>query len=290
MKIFITGAGGFVGRQLLERLADDGRIAKIYSLCRRKTDALQSVVSVVEGSLETLGSTENIDADVCIHLAAVTNSAKTDDEEVFRVNEKGTAEVVAFCKRNNIGRIIFLSSVNVYLSEKQAYAKSKLAAEEHIKNSGLEYSIFRCSLVYGKGCQSFEKIIKTAKIFHIVPVAGNGKATEQPIYTDEVCDAVIDSIFYDSGNKICGLYGKTKMTYNEMVMKIADANGCRVKLLHLPEKPLRIIASVCYRNSLPFPMLPEQISHMGEDLGCDEYGVIPASAVEFVENRKKYIR
>ena len=290
MKIFITGAGGFVGRQLLECLADDGRIEKIYSLCLRKTDDLPSVVSVIEGSLETLESAENIDADMCIHLAAVTNSAKTDDDKVVRVNEKGTAEVVAFCKRSNIGRIIFLSSVNVYLSQKQAYAKSKLAAEEHIKNSGLEYSVFRCSLVYGKGCQSFEKIIKTANLFHFVPVLGNGKATEQPIFIDEVCDAVISSIFSHRGNKICGLYGKTKMTYNEMVMKIADAIGCRVKLLHLPEKPFRIIASVCYRYSLPFPLLPEQISHMCEDLGCDEDGVIPSSAEDFSENLKKYIR
>ena len=279
-----------MGRQLLTHLSDDGRTEKIYCLCRSKTNDLPPRVTVVEGSLETLGSVRDIDADVCIHLAAVTNSAKTDDEEVFRVNEKGTAEVVDFCKRNNIGKIVFLSSVNVYLSEKQAYADSKLAAEEHIKNSGLEYSILRCSLVYGKGCPSFEKIIKTAGLFHIVPVLGNGNAYEQPVFIDEVCESVISHTFSQQGNKICGLYGKTKMTYNEMVKEISDAIGCKVKLVHLPVKPFRAVASFCYRYSVPFPMLPEQIAHMCEDLSCDDMGEIPSSAEEFSENLKKYIR
>lgn len=292
MNVFITGASGFIGRQLLEHIASDSRFEKVFCLCRSDVN-LPSDFTAIHGSLDELVNMPPIDADVCIHLAAVTNSTNADSNEVFRINSEGTAAVVEFCKKSNISRVVFLSSINVHLSKKYTYALSKLAAEEHIRNSGLEYSILRCALVYGKGCQSFDKILRFVKLFHIVPVLGDGKAYEQPIYIDEVCRAIITHAFMTGECKTCDLCGKTKMSYNEMVKQLALAIGTNVILLHLPIRPFVAVSEFFYRHKLPFPIQPEQISHMCEDLCCKDNEEKIAEKYElddFSDNLRKYIQ
>lgn len=290
MNVFITGASGFVGRQLLEHINADSRFEKVYCLCRKNV-GLPSRFTVINGALEDLGVIPPVDADVCIHLAAVTNSVTADDEDVFRINSDGTAQVVEFCKKSNISRIVFLSSINVNLAKKYTYALSKLSAEEHIRNSGLDYSVIRCSLVYGKGCESFDKIVSSAKLFHAVPVLGNGNAYEQPVYIDEVCRVIIEHIFLADEKCVCNLYGKTKMTYNEMVKALISANNTRAVLLHLPIAPIAVISEFFYRHKLHFPIQPEQISHMCEDLCCDNGEENPYESYqdEFADNLRKYM-
>ena len=292
MNVFITGASGFIGRRLLEYIATDNRFEKVYCLCRSNVN-LPSDFTPVHGSLDDLVNIPPFDADVCIHLAAVTNSTTAGSDEVFRINSDGTAAVVDFCKKNNISRIVFLSSINVYLTKKYTYSLSKLAAEECIKNSGLEYSILRCSLVYGNGCQSFDKILQFARLFHVVPVFGNGNACEQPIYIDEVCRAIITHAYMTDGSKICDLCGKTKMSYNEMVKQLASAIDTSVFLLHLPIAPFVVISEFCCRHKIPFPIQPEQISHMCEDLCCkdDEENLVENYKLDdFADNLRKYIK
>lgn len=291
MNVFITGAGGFIGRQLLEHIAADGRFEKIYCLWRRETE-LPAPFIAVRGSLEDLANIQPIDADVCIHLAAVTDSTIADGEDMFAINAFGTTQVVEFCKKSHIGKIVFLSSVLVYLSEQYTYAKSKLAAEEHVKNAGIEYAILRCSLVYGKGCPSFEKIVHFAKRLHMVPVFGNGKAFEQPVYIDEVCKTILHHAAEKHNSGIFDLFGKDKMTYNEMVNKITSAAGYRAFLLHLPVFPFRLVARFCEKHKWTFPITPEQISHICEDLyDCNQQ---PHAATDivldtFAENLRKYM-
>ncbi len=291
MNVFITGAGGFIGKQLLEHIAADGRFEKIYCLWRRESD-LPAPFITVRGSLEELANIQPIDADICIHLAAVTDSTVSADEDMFKINADGTAQVVDFCRKSHIAKIIFLSSIMVYLSEKYTYADSKLAAEEHIKNAGIEYAILRCSLVYGKGCPSFDKIVRFAKCLHFIPVLGNGKAYEQPIYMDEVCRTILHHATQKQKSGIFDLFGKEKMTYNEMVKRIAAAAGHRVFLLHLPALPFRFVSAFCARHNLPFPIQPEQIAHMCEDLHSrgQQADATQGMALDgFEENLRKYM-
>ncbi len=289
MDIFITGATGFVGKQLLELIAADNRFQKIYCLHRKECET-SSRINLVSGSLEDLRNIPPVKADVCIHLAAITNSSVANNTDIFNTNAEGTAQVIEFCRKSNISKIVFLSSVNVYLKKKYSYALSKILAEEHIKSSDLKYSILRCSLVYGNGCQSFEKIVKFAKKFHVVPVLGAGKSYKQPIYIDEVCHEIIKHTFLMEQNIICDLYGKTKMTYNEMVKALISANRERAFLLHLPIKPFIFFSEIFYNLGIPFPIHPEQISHMCEDLYYEnpQKDFYDAYLDEFYDNLCKY--
>ncbi len=292
MNVFITGAGGFLGRRLVKLMAKDSRFKKVYCLCRRDIDLPRGFISL-KGSLEELNSLPPIEADVCIHLAAVTESTARKGDDIFKINADGTKNIVSFCEKNKIQKIVFLSSISVYLSQQYDYAKSKRAAEEHIKNSSLNYSVLRSSIIYGDSCPSFGKIRKFIEAFHIVPVVGNGQSYKQPVYVDEVCKAVIHHATCNNENIIQDLYGKTKMTYNQMVKDIAKAIGSRVFLLHLPKKLFTAITNFCYKNRIPFPIQPEQISLMcenlclkdGEENPCRVYGL-----EDFDKNLNKYLK
>ena len=100
------------------------------------------------------------------------------------------------------------------------------------------------------------------------------------MYIDEVCKEIINHTFSADENIVCDLYGKTKVTYNEMVKTILKANHKRAFLLHLPIKPIQIISEFCYKFSIPFPIYPEQISHMCED-SCSKTDSEGTSSNEF---------
>lgn len=288
MNIFITGATGFIGKRLIELIEKDARFENIYCL-RRKDADFPPKINIITGSLEELHRLSPVKADVCLHLAAITDSTAHDKRDIFKTNAEGTEKVVEFCKRSGIPRIVFLSSVNVYLKKKYSYALSKVHAEEHIKKSGLKYSILRCSLVYGINCPSFDKIIRFADLFHLVPVLGSGKSYKQPIYIDEACHAIIENTFSSAENEVCDLYGKTKMTYNEMVKTIVSAAHKTAIVLHLPVTPFLLISELCYKFNLPFPIYPEQISHMCEDL-CSTSEINITFSDDFLNNLHKYIQ
>lgn len=287
MDVFITGATGFIGKKLIDYISNDKRFDSIYCLSRKK-NFFSSAINVMSGSLDDLHNMPVIKVDVCIHLAAITDSSLNDKKDVFRTNAEGTEKVIEFCKRSGIQRIIFISSVNVYLKKKYTYALSKLYAEDCIKNSGLKYSVIRCSLVYGNGCPSFNKIIRYADLFHMVPILGPGKSYKQPIYIDEVCEDIIRCTFSMAENTVYDLYGKTKLTYNEMVKVILATSGKKALLLHLPVKPFLVMSELCYKYNIPFPVSPEQISHMCEDL-CSHTDIDSARSDEFFNNVCKYI-
>ena len=287
MNVFITGATGFIGKRLIELIEKDTRFENIYCLCRKET-AFSSNIKIITGSLEDLHKLPPVKADICLHLAAVTDSASSDKRDIFRINAEGTEQVVEFCKRSGIPEIVFLSSVNVYLKKKYSYALSKLSAEDCIKNSGLDYSVLRCTHVYGPGCPSFDKILRFADIFHMIPVLGSGTSYKQPIYIDEICNEIISHTFSAKENTVCDVYGKTKMTYNEMLRAILRAANKKALILHLPSAPFLLLSELCYKFNLPFPVYPEQISHMREDL-CAKEALSSSDLAEFNDNLRKYI-
>lgn len=287
MDVFITGSTGFIGKKLLEFIENDERFENIYCLCRTG-HKFSSKVNVIKGSLEDLDNIPAIKADLCLHLAAITDSSEADKKDVFKTNAGGTEKVVEFCRKCGIPRIVFLSSVNVYLKRKYSYALSKIAAEEYIKKSDLKYSILRCTLVYGENCPSFKKIVRFADTFKLIPVLGTGKSYKQPIYIDEACHEIIRNMVLSDENKVCDLFGKTKMTYNEMVKNILAASRRHAVLLHLPVTPIMILSVICYKANIPFPVSPEQISHMCEDL-CSKTNFDDANLDVFFNNLCKYI-
>lgn len=164
-RVLVTGASGFVGRALVNGLAADG--LSVRAAMRQPSDIFPRGVEAVAVS----DLTRAIDwwpllkgVDTVVHLAGITHAGKSIPEESYdSVNRLATTQLAAAAQKANVRRLIFTSSIRAQsgpaaphvLTEDDpprptdAYGRSKLAAEDAIRASGVGHTILRPVLVYG---------------------------------------------------------------------------------------------------------------------------------------------
>jgi NADH dehydrogenase len=269
MNVFVTGASGFVGKALIEAMSGEPAVDNIFALYRKKEQIpiLPKVVPVM-GDLKMLPDMK-LDAqiDVLIHLAGYF---KTESESYCEeINVQGTRNTIFLCQNNNIRKILFFSTINVDLKSKGCYAKSKLAAEDEIKGSGLDYMILRPSLVYKDRTGSIGKIITYVEKLPFVPIFGNGKAKEQPIHIDELIELTIAMVKNFKPGLTLYAAGKDSMSFQELVQTIGKSMNRKTRLLRVPAKPVRWLLKIFEKAGIHPGISSEQVAHMSEDLTAD---------------------
>jgi nucleoside-diphosphate-sugar epimerase len=292
MNVFVTGATGFLGKNFVKKLACDSRINKIYLLVRKPLAPRASGrIEYITGDLDSIKNIvlgDKIDA--VVHLAAAIRS--DDPTESYRVNVDGTRNVVDFCNKNKIGRLVFTSSVNVYLKHKGAYSKDKLLAEDTIKAGGLKYCIFRVGLVYGPTDPTLCRLIDFIRKYHIAPVFGDGKKLKQPVYIEEVTDFLRNALFLNRFDYTVDIAGKNAVTYNEMLKLLCRVLNQKAFLFHIPVRLLVTAIEVFKKIGIRIPLNVEQIYHTDENLSFDMSRTAGDFAVKLDDmgsNLKKYI-
>lgn len=193
-KILITGATGFIGSFLVEKLNREGHIT--YSLVRnpKKLESQPLPGKILYGnlssSIESWVSLLPKDLDTVIHLAGIVHSFN--DKEYFDVNVDGTKKIINYLKKSHPKlRFIFISSQaamgpaksGIPMTETDStwpvsqYGRSKLLAEKYLKDNGganWEKVIIRPPLVIGPRDQGFLDVFKMVKS-RIIPIAGKKK-------------------------------------------------------------------------------------------------------------------
>lgn len=194
--IFITGATGFVGRRILERISRSSD-HPVYCLVRdpKKMDLNQTIpdnVKIVQGDLKQPSSYLPVlkGVDTVVHLAAVTG--KSSKKEYHRVIARGTRELVSACRQSGVGALLHVSTIAVTFrkTRRYFYAHAKQRAEEFVRDSGLNYAILRPTIILGKGSPVFSGFALFAGL-PVVPLFGGGGAKIQPVHVDDVARAVL---------------------------------------------------------------------------------------------------
>jgi len=166
MNIAITGGSGLIGSELSRLFTREHNIIILDFKEPKDTDISFRKVDI-ESYDQVVDATKKID--VIIHLAAALGVVETEKNPVktLDVNAIGTKNVLEACKKNNIKKIIFSSSSEIYgepervpiketdrITPITTYGISKLMAEEYIKSYsktyGIKYTIFRLFNVYGE--------------------------------------------------------------------------------------------------------------------------------------------
>jgi nucleoside-diphosphate-sugar epimerase len=161
MKILVTGGTGLVGSRLLRRFVDT---FDCHALVRPGRE-VPARVSPAEGDLLEANSLKQavVGVSAIVHLAAVFRTQNEDD--IWRANLDGTKNLIAAAKAHAPQvRFIMASTGLVYNADAShpgleddatnpelAYPASKIAAENELRNSGLNWSILRLPFVYGDG-------------------------------------------------------------------------------------------------------------------------------------------
>lgn len=231
--ILVTGASGFVGRNLLKYLVGAGM--RIKCLVRGKSNIdLNDGIKIIRGDItdKDILYEATKDVDTIVHLAAVIRSSAPGEFEA--VNVIGTKNLINACLRNGVKRIIYVSSLDAALYNPNIYGKTKACGEAEIIKSNIDYIILRPALIYGKDSKDINILAKIIKTFPIIPVMGSGTYKLQPVYINDVCEIIVKLISSDIRNKIYYVAGGQRVSMNDLIDKIAGIDGKKVFKMHVP--------------------------------------------------------
>lgn len=254
MRCLVTGATGFVGSHLVERLAREGH--EVLALARPTSNRshLESLgVRIVNGTIDSINVFAYYaeELDVVFHLAAVTKPLREDDFR--RVNTVGTERLLRGLRRGEFrGRVVLLSSLAAggpaagpqeprREADKDApvskYGKSKLAAEKAVKEGapqGSTWSILRPGAIYGP---REHEILEVLRMIHRqgLAVQFGPPVVLQMTHVADVVDGLVRAAFVpEARSQTYYLADRCAWSFEEIVTLAAEALGRRVRILRLP--------------------------------------------------------
>lgn len=228
MKYAITGHKGLIGRKLKERLDSEGHS------CRMSVDSRESAMNVMY-----MKDCKVEEVDVLFHLAAFCKINKTIENPslAFENNVQGTYNVLEFCRRNKIPKIVFFSSSRVLSPEKNPYTASKIYGEELVKAYsqcyGLEYLIIRPSTVYGgedKTHRLMDTWIKNAQMGRPLIIYGDENKTLDFTHIDDFIVGVMYTL-KGEWNKEYNISGKKELKLIDVAKEIISQANTKSKII-----------------------------------------------------------
>jgi len=233
--ILVTGAAGFIGRDLVLRMVSRG--FSVRAMLRPGAESPfrpQQRLQIVHGDMcvdETLMPAVR-DCAAVVHLAA----AKADEKESEDVNVGGARRLVRACQLAGCRRLINVSTQSTKISRKGIYARTKRAADEVFHGSGLDVTTLLPSVVYGEAQSGvFGTILRFLQKAPIILVLGDGKWISAPVYVGDVCAAVIACLETPGTiGKAYDIGGPDAIGFDDLIDRIGAAIGRCPPKVHVP--------------------------------------------------------
>ena len=268
--IVITGATGFVGQEVVRQARAEGEavrtIVRDPKAKRARTLVERFGVELFHGNVIFGPSLEAsmVGAKCVIHLVGIIHEWK---ENIFqRVHAEATTNVVEAAKKAGVKRYVHMSALGTRADARSRYHQTKWAAEEAVRKSGLAWTIFRPSVIYGPGDQSITVLSNVLRRAPFVPVLGDGYSKVQPVPVENVAKSFVTAIKNDGTiGKTYDLCGPEAFTWNELYDKLLAFFGLRKPKFHLALPIARMIATVAEKMLAKPPFNRDQLLMVQED-------------------------
>lgn len=276
MDVLVTGGTGFIGRFLCEELVDRGH--EVTALSRHPDQSeLPDGVATARGDVTEYESLEAAfeGQDAVVNLVALSPLYKPSGNQTHdRVHRGGTENCVRAAEAQDVKRFIQMSALGADPDGATAYIRAKGAAEELIKASDLDWTIFRPSVVFGEGGEfvGFTKKLKGifAPGIPLYPLPGGGRTRFQPIYIGDLVPVLADAIEDDEHiGEVYEIGGPETLTLAEVARIAFRAEGKSISIVPLPMSLAKI--GLTLAGPVPFiPFGPDQARSLQFDNTTDD--------------------
>ncbi len=256
MKVWVTGAAGFVGGHLVRALLAAGHA--VVGMARKTPAQDEAVpgVTYVTGDVTdaaTLAPDKLTGCDAAVHLVGIIQEVRGRGQTFEAVHAQGTRNALAAAAAAGISsRFVYLSALGSDPDAGSRYSRTKAQAEQAVRASPLPHTIFRPSIILGPDgefLRQMEDLIRKPPGAPFpppfVPVPGDGRNRFQPVYVGDLTACIVKCLedpatvrqTYDIG-------GATQVTFVALIEAVERHIGVKKPLLHVPLPPMFGLASV----------------------------------------------
>jgi len=254
MSVLLTGATGLLGGALLELLLVGGH--EVRCLVREGSRAGSRLdpgrVEVVRGDAAREEDLYRALAgvDVLLHVAGIEYAP----------------QVVEAAGRAKVERLVVIGSTSAH-SAYPSRSGPKLGMERVVRESGLDWTIVRPSMIYGSELdKNVHRLLCFLDRYPVFPMFGSGDNLWQPVYHEDCARGVYEaSVRPTAVGRSYDLPGAEPLTYTELVLTAAGALGRKPRVVRLPLEPVRRALAAAERLRLPLPFGSEQVMRLRED-------------------------
>jgi NADH dehydrogenase len=229
MRIAITGGAGFVGRHLAERY-DPSEVVVVSRRTGVDIDDVDALAAAFAG------------CDVVAHCAGINRQIGAQTYQ--KVHIDGTRAVVEAARRAGVKRILMLSFLRARPDCGSPYHESKWAAEELIRQSGLDYTILKAGMIYGHGDHLVDHVSRSVQTLPVFATVGLREKSIRPIPVAEMVDVLVAAADGELSYSTVAVVGGEQLMLSDVVHRIADIVGRRVLVVPAPVWTIRVLAQI----------------------------------------------
>lgn len=284
MRVGLLGGTGFVGNYLVDSLVARGH-QPVVLVRPGSEDRLpgRHAPEIVPGSLSDQGAVRALveSTDAMIYNIGILREYPAQGITFENLHWLGAKQAMDSASEAG-GRRFLLMSANGVRADGTSYQRTKYKAEEYLRTTGLDFTIFRPSVIFGPprgrmeiATQLYRDVIRPllpAPLFYsgLLPSDAGGFRLA-PIHVEEVAAAFTDALEGDAGiGKTILLCGPEDLTWREMLKRIAATTGNPGKvMIPVPVGPLKLGAMLLDRFPM-FPVTAEQLQMLLEGNTCTE--------------------
>jgi NADH dehydrogenase len=286
MKVLVAGGTGFIGSHLCRALADDGHAVTALS---RSPEETPEGVTGVSGDVTDYDSIESAveGHDAVVNLVALSPLFEPDGGNRMhdRIHRGGTENLVRAAEAGGVDGFVQLSALGADPNGDTAYIRAKGEAEAIVRESGLDWTVFRPSVVFGEGGEfvSFTKRLKGmfAPGVPLYPLPGGGKTRFQPIHVDDIVPMLAAAVADDDHvGQTYEIGGPDVVTLADVARLGRKAKGHPIAVVPIPMALAGVGLSI--GDLIPgFPMGKDQYRSLRLDNTVDDndvsaFGVDPS--------------
>lgn len=274
MRVFLTGASGYVGSYILRALLAHGHTPRCLVRSSAADLAVQDdAIESVQGDVTRPASLDGAlaDCDAVIHLVGILEEHPSQGVTFERLHVDGTQHVVDAAQNAGIDRFVHMSANGARPEGGTAYHRTKWDAEQIVMTAGFaHWTLFRPALLFGKPDPdrpefSSRLLHDLVRPFPVLPVFGDGTYELQPVHVEEVADAFVQALTLPAAHEQTYVAaGPDRLPYTEVLDRIARGAGLSPKpKVHIPLPLARLGVSTVGRLGL-LPISPAQFEMLVE--------------------------
>jgi len=243
--ILVTGATGFIGRVLVRHLAETGQQVRVLLRPSPRSPRLPKGVPV-EVSVVSLNDERGVRAalrgvDQIYHLASAATQGRRGN--LLTTDIEGTRTLAQAANDAGIERLVYLSHIGADRASAFPVQKAKGIAEEHIRRSGVPYTIIRSSVVFGPEDRFTNTLSNFLRVLPgILPIPGDGRSLLQPLWVEDLVTCLIWALQNpEMVNQTYDIGGGEYFTLRQLLETLMTVTHARRLLVPIPPPYMRAL-------------------------------------------------